>query len=319
LKVPAALKFLKPAAACLAFVVLILCAVSASGKTVNKVVAVVNGEVVTLYDLKSQLEASQGALDMASGGDELGLEGPALRKRVLEAMINDILLLQEAERLGIEVPKSIVEKRIERIKKEESLTDQEFDELLAEEGLTRSEYVQKVREGIKKNRLLQSMVRDKVLVTEEEIKAYYQEHIKRYEMPEKLRLKILVMSDQEELSRIKQRIREGTLSFGQAAEQFSEGPAASQGGDLGLLRWRDLQERWRQVLAGLKPGQMSPVFQVGEQSAVLLLDEVQSGNPLDLEKVHDRIRDRLQAQKLRSRYDEYISDLRSKAVIDVRL
>lgn len=291
---------------------------SASAKVVNKVVAVVNDEIVTMYDLQSRLEMSDTQAKQLRAGGESNSDAP-LRKKVLQAMINDILLLQEAERLGIDAPENIVQKRIERIKKEQGLTDEEFDALLEEKGLSRSDYLQRLRKQIKKNRLLQTMVRDKVLVTKDEIDQYYQKHKQQYRVPEKMRLKILVMGDRDGIERIRKRIVEDSLDFEQAAKEFSQGPGASQGGDLGYLRWEELQSRWKRVLSGVQPGQLTPVFQLGQNYAVLLLDSIRSGEPSDLGKVQDKIRNQLYSQKLRARYDEYLSDLRSKAVIDVRL
>lgn len=316
---PAAFRSALPALAVTMALVLCAGAAPVQANVVNKVVAVVNGEVVTLYDLKTRLDMRSGAPAVPGEPIEGSPDQGAMRRKVLRAMINDMLLLQEAERLGIEAGEDIVEERIERIKEEQGLTDKEFDRVLEQNGLTRSEYVQRVREEVKKNRLLQAMVREKVLVTAEEIRSFYQEHKEAFRVPEKMHLKVLVLDDRGRLAGIRERIAGGNLDFGTAAARYSQGPAASQGGDLGFVRWQDLQARWRNALQGMEPGQLSPVFKFGEGYAVLQLAGIQPGAARPLEEVRDRIRERLFAEKLRSRYDEYIRELRSKAVIDVRL
>jgi len=114
-------------------------------------------------------------------------------------------------------------------------------------------------------------------------------------------------------------LRDGTISFDQAARQYSRGPGAAQGGDIGVLAWNDLAGAWRSALEGLEVGRMSPLFSVQDQPALLKLLDEKAGEVKPLPEVQDQIREKLMQPRLEARYDEYLDRLRDQSVIDIRL
>lgn len=288
-----------------------------SAKLVNRIVAVVNGEAITLHDLKNEVE--QGGPDMNQIDPDDINQSEAMRREVLEAMINDKLLKQEAERFEIKVSDEEVEGQMNQIRKENGLSQAEFEQAVKEQGMSMDEYRQALHEEIKKRKLLSNMVHQKVVVADDEIQEFYQQNQEDYGQPQTVRLRLIVHPDQTKLQEVRQAIDSGETSFAQAADNVSKGPGAGQGGDLGEMRWKDLRSEWQDVVSSLDPGEVSQVFSLQDNYALLYLEEYTDQNTQVNESLKKDIRDQLYSQKLENRYKDYIEGLREKAVIDVRL
>lgn len=297
----------------------LICVLAGAGsaKLVNRIVAVVNGEAITLHDLKEEVE--QGGPGMNQRGPEDVDQSEALQRRVLEAMINDKLLKQEAERFEINVSDEEVQGQVDQIRQENGLSQAEFEQAVKEQGMTMDEYRQALREEIKKRKLLSNMVHQKVVVADDEIQEFYQQNQEDYGQPQTVRLRLIVHPDQAKLREVRQAIVSGETSFARAADNVSRGPGAGQGGDLGELRWNDLRSEWQDVVSALNPGEVSQVFSLQDNYALLYLEEYTDQNTQVSESAKKDIRDQLYSKKLENRYKDYIEGLREKAVIDVRL
>lgn len=286
-------------------------------KTVNRIVAVVNGEIITMYDL--QKEMGNPLLQRQNQQLQSRQGSAAQKKKVLTSMVNHELFEQEAKRLEITVSDVEVENQIDQIMKERDLSKQELEESLEQSGMTMKGFKEKLRQDIKINRLLSSMVRQKVVVSDEEIKAFYEKHKEQYVTPKRLHIRIILHSSQQKLRALKQRIEQGEISFAEAARKHSRGPGAEQGGDLGLVNWKDLGSTWKEQIEPLNPGDLSRVFSTQGNAALLKLESLQSSSSQQLSKVRDEIRQKIFSKKLKQRYQEYVQELRSKAVVEVRL
>lgn len=304
------------------FVVLVFCCFfissQATAQLVDRIVAVVNGEIITLYELKQNLNnqylISNKRLDVGVGSQDENL-----RKEVLNSMINDLLLVQEAERLRIEVSDTEVDNYIRNIKKEQNISEDEFDQFLQRQRLTLEKLRERVRNKIKKKRLLTSMVLQKVVVFQEEIESYYAKHQDKYQVSKKIHLRLIVHPDKEKLCDLRQQILAGKISFENAAKGYSQGPGAEQGGDLGFVDWKDLDSKWKNILKDLKKGNLSEVFSLQDRYAILYLQSSMPAGQKPLKEVREKIRNVIYQQKLKDRFEEYMEELRSKAVIEVRI
>ena len=290
---------------------------AAHGATmVDRIVAVVNGDIITLYELNQEVQSALATME-ADSINQAQIE--SIRPKVLQSMVNDILLKQEAERFEISVSDTEVDNRIDQVRQQRNLSQEDFQRLLDKQGMTLTEYKERIREEIKKNRVLSSMVRQKVVVTEKEMQDYYQANQSSFTESKRVHLRLMLVEDKQQLMDLRQRIRAGDISFPQAAQEYSKGPGADQGGDLGRMKWKDLRQNWKEALRNVGPGEMSGIFSLQGQYALLYVQDMTSGVSRSLDEVRDQIRDTIYAQKLEDRYQEYMQSLRAKAVVDVRL
>ena len=143
---------------------------------INGVAAVVNGEMITAFDLQAETapEAMRRGLNPKDPNQAAAIE--ELTKATLERMINNIILTQEAQRLKISVGDSEVDNEIQQIMSRNKMTPEEFQRQLQIQRTTEKDFRERIRSSILRNRLLANMVGRKVIVTKEEIADYYNQH-----------------------------------------------------------------------------------------------------------------------------------------------
>lgn len=300
-------------------VLLVGAASARSQDVVDRVVAVVNGELITLFELNQRFRLF---LDQFEGRELLEEEKRELwqvKRQLLDRMVDETLLRQEAERLEIRVSDLDVQNQVRHIRERTGMTETELMNQLRREGLSRETYEQRMREEIKRQRLTGMMVRRKIVVTSEEIRQYYEEQQQEFHQQRRVHLGLILFASPEQAEEALSRMQAGELSFADAARAYSQGPGADQGGDIGRPAWRDLAEEWRNALTGLAVGQTSGLFFVQGRPALLKLLDEDPGEVQSLAEVEDLIRERLMEPRLEQRFDEYMTGLRGRALIDIRL
>jgi peptidyl-prolyl cis-trans isomerase SurA len=288
----------------------------AGEQVVDRVVAVVNGDVITLFDLNFRLKPIMAQMQGKKLNDKERRRLQQMRGQVLDQMIADLLIEDEAEQLGIEVTDQEIKEQVDQFKESRGLTDEQFQQQLELEGVTLKEFKEKMRRDILKHRLLSYMVKSKVVVTEEEIEQNYQNRTKAPGQAREVRVRLLLFPPNDSGDDVLRRIRSGDVTFAEAVQQHSVGPGSDQGGDLGFLSWKDLANTWRDVLVDMKPGEVSEVFNIQGQNALLQLVEVKKGEKPDLADVREKIYEELYNKKLDALFQEYLQKLREKAVIE---
>lgn len=286
---------------------------------VDRIVAVVNGEIITLYELNKKLAPHLRAFygKPVTPEDEERIR--RLQKGLLTKMVDELLLLDEAKRLELEVSETEIENHIRQIKRRNNLTEEELQRQLKIERISRDEYKERIRSDMLRFRLLSGMVSRKVLVSEEEIDRYYQSNIDEYQKEREVRLGIILLPQGQDAGAMAERIRSGELDFAQAAKEHSLGPGADEGGDIGWLKWKQIAPDWKESLKGVSEGGIGKPFDIGGRPAILCLLENKAGGAKDMQDVRDDIRTALHQPKYEALYKEYLGGLRDKALIDIRL
>ncbi|MGD9610292.1 MAG: SurA N-terminal domain-containing protein [Desulfovibrionaceae bacterium] len=308
-----------------------------AAELVDRVVAVVNGKLITLFDVNARvtdlLQRTQGVAFKPD--DPRNVE---LQKQVLESLINDILIEQEAARLKVTVSETELDSQIDDLKKKNNLTQQQLQTELLKEGMTLKDFREKLRKDNVKKRLLGYMVHRKAMVTDEEVREYYEQN--KGSLPSQVSLLgprvsggigFIMVPTKKDAEELRKKISAGGLSFADAAKRYSIGPGKEQGGSLGDVQLKDLAPPLREALAAVPEGQVTePVLLDGR--AVLLI-RTKPGQPAkaapakpapsatdpSFDSVKDKIQEILYQQKVEKLFQDYISNLRSKAVIDIRM
>lgn len=286
---------------------------------VNKIAAVINGEIVTLHELRRNA-----APELARLGIDPSLPGSAHKvdeavEKILQLMIDDILLRQEAARLKITVNDSEVENELRKIIQRSQVTPQEFEARITAQGSTMAMLKERLRNNILSQRIVSIMIARKVVVTKEEIARYYAEHKKEFTAEKTVDMALIVFSPTADADAVYARIKNRTMTFEAAASQYSVGPEAARGGKIGHVPWNDLAAPIKAELLQLHDGQMSDVFMLDLNKAIVRLDGSTVGSQMTLEQASPDIERILREPRLEERFKEYTRQLRGRAVIDVRL
>ena len=299
--------------------VLLLARPVAATEVVDRIVGVVNGEIVTLFELNSHLRPFLDRFRGRTLSDDDKRAIAQMRTEVLNKMVDDILISQEVEKLKLTATDVEVDNAVETFRKKNGLTPDDFAQQLKLEGLTREKFTESVRKDILKHRLLGFMVRRKVVVSEEEIKTYFENHPGDFTRDKEVALSAILLPQGQDAAALSQRIKQGELTFADAANLYSQGPGVGQGGSLGRLAWIDLAHDWRLALENVSEKGMTEPFPFREFTAILFVDELQRGDPKTFDEVKEEIREKLYQVQVEARFEEFMESLRSEAVIEIKL
>ncbi len=304
----------------------------ARGEVVDRIVALVNNEVITSSELE---ETGRRFFDQVQQSTSpLEREGKLreARKAVLEQLIENKLLDQEIRSKKIEVPDREVDAAIREVMDHNHITENELKKALAKEGLTYSYYRQHVREGLGKMHLVNREIKSKIVIKEEELRKTYNQNLKEY--TDQLEVKVQqiffpvpqplwateekIIAIRQEAQSVLEKARRGE-DFAQLARNHSKGPEAAEGGVLGFFKLKELRPELEEAAFKLKPGELSDLIKSPEGFHILRVMERKGGAPKPFAEVQDKIRDEMVQAEAERQFREWMKALRARAYVDVRL
>lgn len=290
----------------------------AADLVVDGVIAVVNGKIVTKYDhderMRPVYEQARGRQLTTEEISQIA----TLRRKILDQMIDELLIQQDAERYKLKVTDVEVEDQIKEFLAKRQLTEDEFKKQLALQRMSREDFVRNMRRDMIKHRLIGGVVTSKVVVTDTEVEQRYKERKAEFSKDSMVQLALILVPAGMSAPDLKAQIEAGQMSFADAANKYSQGPGVGHGGDIGYIAWKDLAPEWNAALAGLKPGQISQPVHVQDFSGLLQVVALKEGEELPLDAVREQIYQSLHEVKFESVFQEYMQKLREKAVIEYR-
>jgi peptidyl-prolyl cis-trans isomerase SurA len=309
--------------------ILLITASTSWGEIVDRVVAVVNDDVITQYELDSTVELILKRNEQSIRPEDRERITAEARKAVLDRLIEDLILRQEARRLGIVVREEELTATIQEALAKRNLSIDTLQEALIKDGTNYEKYREATRSDMIKSRILQREIRPRVSVTNEEIGAFYQEHRDEYEG--KLRVRLLMIAlpvpagsdeaaqaaQRTKAESILKRIRAGEY-FEALANENSMGQGRS-GGDIGYVEKGSMNPIIEEVAFNLKPGEVSGVIETPQGFYIIRALDKRGGGNLSLKATRAEIEEQLFIEKIEKKYMEWLAEKRQKAHIEIRL
>jgi len=289
----------------------------------ERVVAKVNGDIVTL----SEFQARQVAAVQAAGGltsdERIERYLRENNARILQEAIDDLLLIQKAQEMGMRLRPEYITDIIENIKKENNLqSDDDLQQQLRREGMSLDDLKRNIERSIMRRQLLSHELESKVAVSEDEVRADYDARRAEYDRPGSLHLQEIVVKTQSGSQALAtdlvRRARAGE-DFAEMARAYSSAPTRSSGGDLGRLTKGDLTPDIEKVAFALPVGGVSDPLPTPEGFRILKVLEKTEPTQVPFEEVKADIQKRLSADRTEHEYEAYMEGLRKAAIIDIRV
>jgi len=292
-------------------------------------VAQVNNDVITLYELNRKAAPFiKRVRSMARPLDEERRMIYELREKVLNQMVDEKLTDQEVERYNIRVSEEAIDKTIEEMKKRTYMTDQQLRDSLEKEGLTMDDYRERMKNQILRVRLVNREVKSKIVITDEDIRAYYEKNRSQYVGEGSVHLRQIVMAmpsmgSEEEKQAVRDRMAlvrekaENGEPFGDLAREYSESPDAKDGGELGTFELNDLAPQILKSISGLKGGEVSDVLETERGLQLFYIDELIAGEGKTLEEVSMEIENILYDEIVNRKFMTWLNDLRERSHIKI--
>lgn len=309
-----------------------LTACPAIGEMVDKVVAVVNDDIITLSELEAETTDLYKTLAQNNSPEELMAAMDEAREIALNKMIDRTLMEQKAKQFNLSVSEQEIDTAYERTRSNMSLGVSEFRTKLEESGLSEDKYRSKLRDNILQSKILSVDVRSKIVITDEMILKYYDEHYtSRVNEGDFYLLQMGFSSDNADSAsgdsskdnsfKLAKRIHKLALNgqdFKTLAKKFSDLPSASDGGDIGVFTLDEMASAMRNAVKDLQPGEVSDIVELssgyqffkllsGEDEAIVVTSSFETSK--------DEIREKLYEIKMKEAYQTWVKELKESAYI----
>jgi peptidyl-prolyl cis-trans isomerase SurA len=304
----------------------LLCASWAvEAKTVDRILAQVNDEIITLSELNREMAEARKELAAKFSGEQLEQAIQKTEALALDSLIQEKLLYQKALELGYNANiDNEVSSFIQKIMKANNLKDtDDLENALAQQRISLKDYRDQVRKRLMSDNLVSDYVRSRITVLTPEIEKYYKDHAADFTTPEEVTLSEIIISggesDKESENRandIYRRLQQGE-SFAALASQYSKGPTANKGGAIGIYLISKLKPESVSAIANLKEGDVSKPVKIAEGYLIYHIDSRKLATVRPLEEVRTQIRNRIYDQKFDPEITRYVNQLKEDAYIQI--
>ena len=304
-------------------------AASHGAEIVDRIVAVVNDDIITLNELDHALKPYMNQIKSMGYDSEKEFDVSAkVRKDILDRLIDQKLTDQEIKKARIEVSDEDVDNAVVRIKEKNFYSDEDFRKALAAEGLPFEEYRKNMKEQILRSRLVNREVKSKIVVTEQDVKAYYDAHSEKYGREQKYRLRNIIMrlpgmaSDAEKREVLKrmagvlEKLNNGE-PFENLARQYSESNLAAEGGDLGFFKLEALSPLLQEALKDLGAGNFTPILETDQGLQIFYIQEIRTTPGKPLTEVSAGIQEKLYTEIVEKKFNQWLEELRKRSHVKV--
>jgi peptidyl-prolyl cis-trans isomerase SurA len=306
---------------------------AAQSKTLEEIIAWVNNDII----LKSEYEKRRVGLReelAAPAPNGAGLQGAQLEqefnkqsKFLLQQLIDETLILQQAKDMGLTAENEVV-KAMDRLRQQRKLDSIEaLEKEIVASGYALEDFKQNIRLQYLTEEVRRREVYPKVTITTEEVRKYYDSHIKDFDRPAGYGIReitVLTQNRGPELIEAQRKKAEDALAelkkgedFAKVVDKYSESDTAANGGDLGFQKKGELTPAIEALLEKLDKGQFTDVIPVQDGFMILKLDDKHPGGILPFELAQKEVTDTLWQQTVPSKTREYLTKLRTDGFIRI--
>jgi peptidyl-prolyl cis-trans isomerase SurA len=308
--------------------------VLAHAEVIDRVVAIVNDDLITLSELDMEGAPLFEKIREQAPPEERAEALAAARKDILANLIERKLIAQRAAERGIEVSNEEIDMQYYRVIEQNNLSEEQFKSELVKAGITSQMYKDNLGSQIIRQRLLGVEIRSKVVITNKQIEEYYNTKYGQ-QSDGNDGLHILQIgcvwgpgskSASKEESRMRAEQLRGMVmageNFKEIAKSYSDLPSAADGGDIGIFSRDVLSQAMQEGLNGLRPGEVSMIIENGQSIQFFKLLSSKSGNVITqapLETVREEIRGLLMEQQLKEKFENWLVQLREISYVEEQL
>jgi peptidyl-prolyl cis-trans isomerase SurA len=294
---------------------------NAAKQTIDKIVAIVNDEVITSSDLNKAI---------AKKTDEKRKTSDIVfRREVLDNLIDETLFEQLVTKAKITISDDELARAIGNVLHQNRMTLPQLQKEVASKGITYDEYKDDVRGEIRRIKYVNQVIGPQVKISDQDLRDYYQRNQDKFRSSQKAHIAIIALSlaglkSQEEFEVVREKAldisakaKRGT-SFTSLAKEYSQGPNAETGGDLGMVTMKDLPPVMSGTVKQLRIGDISNPFVSGNNVVIIKLISLPELSASDFDKLRDEIYSALYDERIDETLHNYLRRERQKAFVEVR-
>lgn len=298
--------------------------IASAAETIDRIAAEVNGEIILYSEVREHL------FQMKSAGGVADLSGKEAEAKALENLIDEKLIIQLGKEKELIVSQREVDATAERFRKRVGASKEQFEELLAKEGMTMERYKDMLKDQLMSRMVISREVQSQVKLTDDDINEYYEEHKMEFSSAPLIMARHILLIVPErggearetavlnEIKRIRQEIIDG-LDFGEAAIKYSEGPSGPNGGDLGEVAPGVMVKPFEEAAFALEPGEVSGPVRTQFGYHLIKIDSKIESKLRPLEEMKKEVENKIYQKLVVETRKEWIIRLKKDAFIDIKM
>lgn len=232
----------------------------------------------------------------------------------LNLLINDLLVLDQADKMNIKFTNEELQAEIENFAPDYS--SKETRKTLKDSGVSYSAWVRDIKEKILRKKTILAVMKDKIKIDPEEVKDFYWSNIVDFRKQKKVRVRQIVSDSEEKAKMVQQHIMRGE-PFAGLAQQYSITSDSKAGGDLGYFSEGDMPAFICQVVFNMKKGAISGIVKSPYGWHIFLCEDIQEADTPKYEAVKQEVFDRYYNEKKDDYFNSWMEDLRKSTKISV--
>ena len=317
---------------------------SGSDTVVEEIVARVNNSIITRADVRKARQELYAEAQQQSNTAQAEQQAKDHEKDILRDLIDQQLLLNKAQDLGISADTELV-KKLDELRKQMHADSMEDLEKAAEaQGISFEDFKQNLKNNIITQRVIGQEVGGHITVTNAEIQQYYDQHKSEMERPEQVRLSEILISTQTtpevknakgenalpetpspevvaqakaKADQVYEMLKKGG-NFDDLAKKYSNGPTSAIGGDLEYFKRGTMSKDLESKVFAMDAGQYTEPIRTNQGFVILKVTEHQKSGVPALKDVESQINEQIYVTKMQPALRDYLTKLREEAYIDIK-
>lgn len=275
-------------------------------------IATVDGVEIKVKDFTVKLRNALNLLGSTSGLKEEDIVN--IKREALDDLIEEKVMLIQAEKLGLKVTDDDLKKRVEEIRKD--YTGDQFAQVFGGEKVDYKIWSEELRKRLLLEKLINREVSSKIIITDDEAQAYYQSNRSRYYSEETVHVAQIVVPTREKADAVLKRIQAGE-DFGTLAREVSTGPEAAKGGDLGVFTRGVMPEVFDRIVFSLVEGKTSKVVKSPYGFHLFKVLRKEKGRWIEFAEVKEKIKADIAKGREEQEFRKWLDALKSEAKIRI--
>jgi peptidyl-prolyl cis-trans isomerase SurA len=309
------------------FVFIFLClGLAASAETIERIVAIVGSDVITLYELDRAMAPFVTEINNSANKE---LKFKNVQSDVLNGLIDNLLLKQAIENSKITASNDEIAKAIQNVLKQNHIAIDVLKAELANKGISYDSYKKDIEQNIQRIKFINQQIGSQIKISDEDMRDYYKKNMSKFGINQSVHIAQIVLPFDKTTTKEKsvelknlaydilKQARNGK-TFALLSKEYSKGPNAESGGDLGLIDPANLLPDISSELEKMKTGQISePILSPAGYHIVYLIDRAQT-TEADFDKLKDKIYDRMYEQRVMEELTQYVAEQKKKTYVEIR-
>lgn len=298
-------------------------------RVVEKIAAVVGDEIVLASEVEEKAAPFMTEIAGITNVTQRAARATALRREVLDRLIDDLLILQQANELKLAVSSEDIDRVVDQIKKDNNLSDTQLQDELRRSGVSMTSYRQDLKKQIVRQRVLHIAVGAKVAVSDSDVQGYYERHMKSganvqvraahifIEIPDGADTATAL--EKESLAKaLLERARAGE-DFAKLAREHSQATTRQEGGDMGYFGRDMLPKSIEELVFSMRVGEIRGPVRADRGFHVIKLLDRRAKDVKPLTEVKEELRGQLRVKEMERQTKNFLTELRKRTLVEIRL